>query len=91
MPRTLTPIPEDPSPMAASSPAETQLDSDTQAVLDFLHGEYASVARGSAPTIQPGTTPSQPAQVEPPSDDHDLTRLDRLVYLPAASHCYAIV
>ena len=96
MPRTLMPTPDDPQPRPSArpddrTPPDDLLDPEGQAVLDFLRGEYASAARGSAPTIQPGTTPSQPAQVEPPVKNAEPTGHDRLVYLPAASHCYAIV
>jgi hypothetical protein len=74
------PTPEDPHPVAASSPADARLDPEPEAVLDFLRGQL----------LPSGT--SRP--LEPPvseRDDGAPTRHDRLVYLPAASHCYAIV
>ena len=83
-----TPTPDDPGPAAPCSPAEAQLALEEPAVLDFLHGEYTA-ARGSAPTVPPGPAPLRPAQPEP--TDREPTSQDRLVYLPAASHCYAIV
>ena len=82
------PTPDDPGPAAPCSPAEAQLALEEPAVLDFLRGEYTA-ARGSAPTVPPGPAPLRPAQPEP--TDREPTSQDRLVYLPAASHCYAIV
>jgi hypothetical protein len=80
MPRTLMPTPEDPHPVAASSPADAQLDPEAEAVLDFLHEELAP--RGTSRTLEPPVSER---------DDRAPTRHDRLVYLPAASHCYAII
>jgi hypothetical protein len=88
MPRTLMPTPEDPRPDVQALRVADPLDPEAQAVLDFLRGEYVA-ARGSAPTNQPGAAPPRPAQPEPA--DCEPTRHDSLVYLPAASHCYAIV
>jgi hypothetical protein len=79
MPRTLMPTPEDPESRAASSPPGDLLDPEAQAVLDFLRGEYVS-ARGAASSVQPGTACARPAKPEPA--DCDLTKQDRLVYLP---------
>jgi hypothetical protein len=77
-----------PEPPASASPEDRPppddlLDLEGRAVLDFLRGEYAA-ARGPTPTIQP-------EQVEPQGKDAEPTRHDSLIYLPAASHCYAIV
>ena len=78
MPRTLMPTPEDPRPDVRAALADARLDPETRAVGDFLHGEYAT-ARGSGPAVPPGTA------------DSGQTGQYRLVYMPAASHCFAIV
>ncbi len=91
MPRTLIPTPDDPRPDVRAVLAGAQLDPEADVVLDFLRGEYASVARGSGSSSQPGTTPRRPGQPEPPDEYSEPTRHNSLIYLPAASHCYAIV
>jgi hypothetical protein len=83
MPRTLMPTPEDPRPDGRALPP----DAETRAVLDFRRGAYA-ISRGSVPSIQPDTALARPEQ--PELADCDPTRR-QLVYVPAASHCYAIV
>jgi hypothetical protein len=67
--------------------ADARLDPEIPAVLDFRRGEYAT-DRGSGPAVQPGAASAVPA---PGPADSDQTGQYRLVYMPAASHCYAIV
>jgi len=64
------------------------LDPESEVVLDFVRGEYAA-ARGSVATVLPGAASPRPAQPEPA--DREPPSHDQLVYLAAASHCYAIV
>jgi len=82
------PTPEDPQPPPSARPRDRLppdglLDPEGQTVLDFLRREYAA-----APTVEPDAS-LHPAQPEPTG--REPTSHDRLVYLPAASHCYAIV
>jgi len=80
-------MPEDPRLEARAALAVARVDPETRAVLDFRCGEHAT-DRGSGPAVQPGAASAAPA---PGPGDSDQTGQYRLVYMPAASHCFAIV